>query len=496
MVTESYTKQHITPARRYHPNYIPGQIPDDPEVKWWDGYTWEEALPAIPKDEVDVGFWMDTLCVPREKELRKKAILQMRYIYQYSHRVLVIDSTVLNLDIDADLTTKFFRLYLSNYLRRLWTLQEAVLARSLIFQLKGGALTPRELSDQISNYDSVKHFYSEMVRNCSDPFDTLFDFYVFTDAKADEITPEMAFAPFADAIQHRATKQPLDETLCFAAIIRLEVDPLMTASDEKRMEKFFELLGTVDATIIFNSFPRLSSPGFRWAPQSFIGQGYELFTIPNERSWAIERGHGTVQPGGGLHVSFPGADLDPRTIHPHLGNVFYFTDDITSPTWYQVRLQPDADGKYPEWQANGHYAFITFEEFKDEMSPTEALLGLVESHKYVAEKEPAKEGEVEESTRVTFSFVARAKIAIPNQTQMARLKALTASHMEGTTKLTQNTKKLMKTSKLVSYGAKMVTGYVNLVAQTAQALGVGVSFDGTYVAQGKILKADQKWNIM
>lgn len=480
MVTNTYTKQHISPARRYHPSYIPGRETDNLEVTWWDGYIWDEALPALPREEIEVGFWLDTLCVPREKELRKKAILQMRQIYQCAHRVLVIDSSLLDLSIETDLITKYFRLYLSNYLRRLWTLQEAVMARSLIFQLKDGSITPRELEHETLEYKSVIQFYSDIIQHCSDPFDTLFDFYVIGDAHVQELTPEIAFAPFADAIQHRSTKQPLDETLCFAAILRMDVDPLLKVADDKRMEKFFEMLGTIDATIIFNNFPRLSTPGFRWAPQSIIGQAYNLFPISHERSWEVERGMGEIIEGGGLHVTFPGIDLDLASIGPHLGTKFYFTEDVTSTTWYLVRLLPDSEGNYHEWKQGAHYAIIAFEEVKKDTPLSDSIIVIVESE--------------EGSERITVTPVARAKFEVPTQTQKVRLKAVAASHIEGSTRFAQKTKKFLRGSKIIKYGAKVIAETVKVVTEHIK-LGK-VSFDGIYLAEGRRLDSEQKWRVM
>jgi hypothetical protein len=411
MVTESYTKCHISTARRYH------QEGDD-SLEWWDGDNWGEALPALPKEEVDVGFWMDTLCVPREKELRRKAILKMRLIYEYAHRVLVFDAAIMTVPIDSDIATKYFRLYQSNYLRRLWTLQEAVLARSLFFQLKGGALTAHELEDDVRSYASVKHFYSNLIHRCSTPFQTLFEFYVFLGTKPDDVKVDAAFSPFADAICHRSTKQPEDETICFTTLLRLDVDALLKAPDNRRMETFYDLVGSFNPEIIYNAFPRLETPGYRWAPQSFIGQSYSLSStgISNARSWEVERPPATVRPGGGLLVTSPGAFLNPMMTGPHLGTEFYFTGEDLS-TWYLTRLEPDHEGKYSTWKAKTFYAIISFEELHEYSPPTEAIVVRME--------------ETEDGEGIAAVPVSRAKVSVPDQAALEKRKLLAGPYLKG-----------------------------------------------------------------
>jgi hypothetical protein len=446
MVTDSYTKRHISTARRYHNDYSEGHS-EDGSLEWWDGDKWDEALPALPKEEVDVGFWMDTLCVPREKELRRKAILKMRLIYEYAHRVLVFDAAIMTVPFDCDITSKYFRLYQSNYLRRLWTLQEAVLARSLFFQLKGGALTAHELEDEARSYASVKHFYSNLIHNCATPFETLFEFYVFLGTKPDDITVDMAFSPFVDAICHRATKQPEDETLCFTALLRLDVDALLKAPDNRRMEKFFDLVGTLDSEIIYNTFPRLQTPGYRWAPRSFIGQAYSLSPILNARSWENERPSAEIRPGGGLLFISPGALLDKQMTGPHLGTEFYFTHGKPS-TWYHIRLEPDHDGQCAQWKADAEYAIITFENVNKDSPPSEAVLGIVES--------------TDDEDRITVEPVSRAKMTVPDQALLKKKKSLAAQYLKGTKKFKEIEK----------------------------------SFKGVYPVSGERLKGKQKWCVM
>lgn len=88
------------------------------------------------------GFWMDTLCVPvhpSAKGLRKKAISQMRDIYASSVCSLVLDQTLQLRQTFKTLSEGFVAVALSPWAGRLWTLQEALLAKRVIILMHNGS---------------------------------------------------------------------------------------------------------------------------------------------------------------------------------------------------------------------------------------------------------------------------------------------------------------------------------------------------------------------
>jgi len=76
--------------------------------------------------------WIDTLCMPRNKDLRSKVVKQLRHIYMEASATLVVDAglisskalTVLDLSLAISL---------SDWSSRVWTLQEGLLASRLLF---------------------------------------------------------------------------------------------------------------------------------------------------------------------------------------------------------------------------------------------------------------------------------------------------------------------------------------------------------------------------
>lgn len=83
-----------------------------------------------------IPFWIDTISVPLEPEARKLAIIDLDRTYKEAEKVLVLDSTLLEAGDDLESTEILMRIVCSNWARRLWTLSEGILSRSLHFPMQ------------------------------------------------------------------------------------------------------------------------------------------------------------------------------------------------------------------------------------------------------------------------------------------------------------------------------------------------------------------------
>lgn len=93
-------------------------------------------------DEHPVPFWVDTICVPLQSPYRKLAINSMSTAYKDAEKVLVIDSVISSVPSSALHSTEMtVRLRTSSWVRRLWTFQEAYLAKELHYQFQDTAWT-------------------------------------------------------------------------------------------------------------------------------------------------------------------------------------------------------------------------------------------------------------------------------------------------------------------------------------------------------------------
>ncbi|KAK5993887.1 hypothetical protein PT974_07324 [Cladobotryum mycophilum] len=128
---------------------------------WADGLgsTTEQGLPTCQLRRLaslvhgmspGSAFWTDGLCIPDIRSVQKKAIGMMARIYSEALGVLVLDGG-LQLCPSAEPTgAKMLHVLTCGWMRRLWTLQEAVLAKDLLFVFCDGRIEMKDLIPPMS----------------------------------------------------------------------------------------------------------------------------------------------------------------------------------------------------------------------------------------------------------------------------------------------------------------------------------------------------------
>jgi hypothetical protein len=86
-------------------------------------------------------FWMDTLCVPLRDDIRGLAISRMAKTFMHADRVLVLDNFLEGASSAVDTAQLLIRVTHCDWNTRLWTFQEAMLAKNCHFQLNDVAVT-------------------------------------------------------------------------------------------------------------------------------------------------------------------------------------------------------------------------------------------------------------------------------------------------------------------------------------------------------------------
>ncbi len=132
--------------------------------------TWMEAKEQTPGKVRDCFFWMDTLCVPvKNQKLREKAIVKMRDVYECASNVLVLDAELMQHSAERDYREIFTRISCSSWLRRLWTLQEAVLNKNLLFQFSDRAIYVGSDSKLFAHqrHDNTNHPWDLVAWECN-----------------------------------------------------------------------------------------------------------------------------------------------------------------------------------------------------------------------------------------------------------------------------------------------------------------------------------------
>ncbi|KAI1374170.1 hypothetical protein F4677DRAFT_461708 [Hypoxylon crocopeplum] len=255
-------------------------------------------------------FWIDTLCVPVQKQfkdLRKKCIQDMRRIYECSCSVYVL-SSLRNIATTAKGPERQIAEVFNNWDRRLWTYQECIMARKRLIQY----------ADKIVDHVSIEaDFFRDMLWSSDEPDD------------AAEPLP-----PYAASIASRSTSRKSDEMLCVATLMRLDLKPFLEAESEvrnerglsgteevsdvdiadKRMEIFWQTIGVCQWGVLFNSHRRLSIDGLRWAPATFLGSPLGGFCKRVDQGFCRldKKGRGLSFSAQGILIEIP-STWEPRS---------------------------------------------------------------------------------------------------------------------------------------------------------------------------------------
>lgn len=340
-----------------------------------------------------VGFWMDTLCIPVQedlRELRKLCIANMRHIYSAATAVLVLETSIETMSAEAPVLERSLRIYTTKWLSRLWTYQEGALAQKLYFQFEGKSQELDEITAGIQQQHdhsvSQGRFLPFMVR-ANTMASSHFNFLNFiVQTEIDEGTVDeigwMAFIPIAASYATRQTSRRTDETICAFTVLGFDVMPILAIKEDKekgissedvadiRMQMLLIQVRKFDCSIIFNSRPRLQQEGFRWAPRSLIGG--------IDGSWGNSSGTDVELPESvlvrwgprlskvGLEVKgLPGLTITSIPVHFTTNNTKRFYLEPSSSFYYDVILVPDEKGGYPIWDAEASYCLVLAHQLKN-----------------------------------------------------------------------------------------------------------------------------------
>lgn len=320
-------------------------------------------------------FWIDTICVPVKPDtIRSKAIEEMRKIYNKANRVLVIDTDIMSTQLEPQLDISDRRdvmnaiITASNWQQRLWTLQEAVLAKKLWFQLASGACEKisgyARLKGEVRNifeayYDNELGYYSEE----TDYQEWHVDTSVWDNPEVLKITMVLR------SLRTRTTSYPADMPLCIAILLDLDIRELLSAPVEDRTRKLWSMFPAIPAGILCFPCRKFEIDNFRWAAASM--DDCAIFGIPV--------GHPAyVSPDGVVKVKLFGFVIDlvrdriPRAVIPIKvnGKIAYVRQNLRNGNlpW---NSQSQNSTVFPRTPAR--IGFIIGED--PAASPTEAVLG-------------------------------------------------------------------------------------------------------------------------
>ena len=229
-------------------------------------------------------FWMDTLCIPvgLGKQLRRKAISQMNFIFAGADNVLVIDPE-LQLVSEDSVSKLQLRLQLacSPWMTRCWTFQEARLARVWHLYLRNGLYQPardhwRE-TDSRFRVKTVKNIWTdenELEREAISFYDKLWPLVdqrpgyrppLLRDIENDD-TGE--FVKIWRQLNERSTTARGDRLVILAILLDLNAGEISSLTIAEQMRAILRTQKKLPLSLLFEpkSGPLVESAKCRWIP--------------------------------------------------------------------------------------------------------------------------------------------------------------------------------------------------------------------------------------
>lgn len=263
----------------------------------------KDDIDSTSKDdnkELRIAFWIDTICVPLSSAQRKKAILEMLEVYEQAEAVVVVEYEMLARKLGDQYNIEFVLACLtaSKWYRRLWTLQEGLAAKEVLFIF----------ADNFVRLGWLHEFVQD--RLCSDkaPATKVEDHETYRDmllAGGLAIEPHTLYTPFYDywhqrghaspdwdrqtrriwsLLPFRSTTKAGDEAICLSNVLGLDASAKLRIIDclpEKRMSLLWRSMAgkSIPQSILLNYLPKVEERGMRWAPKSIVWTGIDTSGI-------------------------------------------------------------------------------------------------------------------------------------------------------------------------------------------------------------------------
>lgn len=247
---------------------------------------------------------MDTLCIPvgtEYSEARNLAILSLTRVFSDASTVLVLDMELVDVSITVSYLERELRMITSDWMRRVWTLQEALLTRpgNLYWQFKEQALAGDEIWVNNDEHDPLCISYRMSAFERRLP--------ALSTTPRSTLSLSNDFLDVIYALRYRSLSRIEDETICIAPILGFgRAELLQTKDPLERIRIFLSLWGEIPSYVLFIEGERMDRPGCRWLPTSFI-RGIHKSTVSRAPEQFTKAGP------EGLYVTYPGIFLPPKS---------------------------------------------------------------------------------------------------------------------------------------------------------------------------------------
>ncbi len=202
-------------------------------------------------------FWLDCLCIPSpalNHDIYIQALTGIRDVYINAAAVLVVDKTIEECTVSTPTESLYAHIYLSAWMQRMWTYEEAVLARHLIFVLKDG-FHPYKVETWPSMRQTVCVVWQSLATQLH---------------RLRLKHGQLNIGHINRAFRYRLTNVRKEEFLSVSGMLGLDVTSLSKTEDQERTRAFWLMLKWIPFNVPFLDGPKLQKPGFRWAPKTMM----------------------------------------------------------------------------------------------------------------------------------------------------------------------------------------------------------------------------------
>ena len=249
-------------------------------------YLNEKIQKLYPVNKNPVAFWVDTICVPVEPiEAKMMALEKMRSTYTEADKVIVFDMSLETVGtVGKTLEECLIRVNVSQWMRRLWTLQEARLAREIHVQFSDKALNIDDalslVKDVEENRVAQKHYDTKerLDQVINHPTLSKFALSLFT-AELEHYLRQgqhgqiSLLSMLCKALERRSTSHAEDEAICLGTLLGLDMKRLLSVREEERMTQMWKLInekGGLNQSLVFIMEQKMEAKGLGWAPKTML----------------------------------------------------------------------------------------------------------------------------------------------------------------------------------------------------------------------------------
>ncbi|CAG8902976.1 unnamed protein product [Penicillium egyptiacum] len=239
---------------------------------------------VLRKDD-SVLLWVDTLCIPHRPDVRSLAIQRIREVYVDAYRTMILDSEMRHVDASSrsHLELLLRVLHCSGWMRRLWTLQEGLAAKSRLYVLfSDKAVNIATIADELLTKVDRGKMSIMQERIATFAMGVWFGFFKHTidfTSKFERFVNLVA-SPFEKSeitkddliiwnwfnVATRATSKARDRPTILAGILNLDLKEILEVKgSDERMRKFYSLIDDFPQGVLFQPGPRFEEYGMRWA---------------------------------------------------------------------------------------------------------------------------------------------------------------------------------------------------------------------------------------